>query len=138
MPHFCLMSRIILSRKGMDSGSGGMASPMLHGRLLSLPIPDQRSDIRYASLQAGPGLSYGALIHQLAGKRMATAHLDPDLQHGDLPRKPGWKPVYGQTGAALSHLRSEGVGAGDLLLFFGWFREAERWERKWRFKSLKM
>ena len=127
------MPKLIISRKGMDAGSGGMASPILGNRLLSLPIPDLRSDIRYASLKAAPGLSYGALISQLSGKRLGFAHLDPDLVESDLPRPAGWKPVFGQTGAALSHLRSEGVGVGDLFLFFGWFREAEKMKGKWRY-----
>ncbi len=34
--------KVILSRKGMDSTSGGIASPILpDGTLLSLPIPDK-------------------------------------------------------------------------------------------------
>lgn len=119
----------------MDSGSGGMASPILGDRLLSLPIPDNRSDIRYSSLMVDQRTSYGALISQLSGKRMRFAHLDPDLVEEDLDRHPDWRPTFGQTGAALSHLRSEGVGIGDLFLFFGWFREAEKHRGKWAYKS---
>ena len=36
--------KVILSRKGMDSESGVMASPILpDGTLLSLPIPDRKA-----------------------------------------------------------------------------------------------
>lgn len=133
--HFCHMPKVILSRKGVDSGSGGMASPILENRLVSLPIPDSRSAIRYSSIKDDFGMSYGAIISQLSGKRPAYAHLDPDLIYDDQPRMPGWKPTFGQCNASLSHLRREGVGVGDLFLFFGWFREAKKHQGKWRFKS---
>jgi hypothetical protein len=50
------------------------------------------------------------------------AHLDPDLSHGSFPRLAGWRPVFGQTGAAQGHLSKNGVQEGDLFLFFGLFR----------------
>lgn len=132
--HFCEMPKVIISRKGFDSGSGGMASPIIDGRLLSLPIPDSRSAIRYTSLRDQSGISYGALINQLGDKKPRYAHLDPDLIYRDQPREAGWKPTFGQCNASLSHLRGECVGVGDLFLFFGWFREAEKQKGKWRFK----
>lgn len=52
----------------------------------------------------------------------ALAHFDPDLVHSALPRRPGWKPCFGQTSSSQSHLQSCGVGIGDVFLFFGWFR----------------
>ena len=43
--------KVILSRKGMDSTSGGMASPILpDGTLLSLPIPDKTARTTYKKL----------------------------------------------------------------------------------------
>lgn len=132
--HFCEMPKVIISRKGFDSGSGGMASPIMDERLLSLPIPDSRSAIRYSSLYDQSGISYGALINQLGGKRPQFAHLDPDLNQGDQPREEEWMPTFGQCNASLSHLKGEGVGVGDLFLFFGWFREAEKQKGKWRYK----
>ena len=43
--------KVILSRKGMDSKSGGMASPILpDGTLLSLPIPDRTVGTAYKDL----------------------------------------------------------------------------------------
>ena len=55
----------------------------------------------------------------------AVAHLDPDLDPHARKRKPGWLPMFGQANAAEAHLRTAGVGAGDLFLFFGWFRQTE-------------
>jgi len=43
--------KVILSRKGFDSGTGGYPSPILpDGTLLSLPIPDATSDIKYSDI----------------------------------------------------------------------------------------
>lgn len=122
--------KVILSRKGFDSGSGGTASPILPcGTPVSLPIPDPRSRTRYQDVRvAGNGLDLGALVHGLTKGRVRPghpAHLDPDLDHAAIERASGWMPAFGQTGAAQSHLAGCGVGVGDLFLFFGWFRDAE-------------
>lgn len=56
----------------------------------------------------------------------SPTHLDPDLSNEALPRQEGWQPAFGQTGAAQSHLNSQGVEVGDLFLFFGWFKKVEK------------
>lgn len=121
--------KLILSRKGFDSSAGGVPSPIFpDGRIVSLPIPDQNSPITYESILAGDD-SLGQLVADLAGKRVLPhqgAHLDPDLAAPSLPRLPNWRPIFGQTGQAQSHLRNNGVGPGDLFLFFGLFREVAR------------
>lgn len=60
-------------------------------------------------------------------------HLDPDLQRPSGRHLPGWLPALGQTGAAQGHLRKQQVGAGDVFLFFGWFRQIERYLGAWRY-----
>jgi hypothetical protein len=60
-------------------------------------------------------------------------HLDPDLRRQSVPRKPGWTPCFGQLATAQSHLAAQQVGVGDVFLFFGWFRQAERHGDRWRF-----
>lgn len=130
------MMKIILSRKGFDSGAGGYPNPILpSGRLCVLPIPDKRSIIQYRhihvdddSLPKGMNRNLGSLVSQLTGRRISPlrrAHLDPDLDAGNLPRKPEWRPLFGQRGAALGHLQKQAVGLGDLFLFFGWFKQTE-------------
>lgn len=52
-------------------------------------------------------------------------HLDPDLRKDVRNRLPGWKPAFGQSGGALTHLRNFGVSKDDLFLFYGWFKETE-------------
>ena len=39
---------VIISRKGFDSSSGGVPSPIFfNGKMLSLPIPDKHSKIQH-------------------------------------------------------------------------------------------
>lgn len=120
--------KIILSRKGFDSSSGGVASPLFpDGTLLSLPIPAEEGTVTYGDLNWGEH-HLGAVVESLTRGRMqrgARAHLDPDLYPSIYPRAAGWRPLFGQDGAAQSHLANQGVGVGDLFLFFGWFRAVE-------------
>lgn len=119
--------KIILSRKGFDGGSGGTPSPILpDGRMLSLPIPDEHSPITYRDIN-WDGYDLGAVVSSLTKGRISAldgAHLDPDLDENSLPRRDGWRPIFGQTGASQGHLRNQGVGEGDLFLFFGLFQNA--------------
>jgi hypothetical protein len=118
--------RVILSRKGFDSSAGGGPSPILpDGRMLSLPIPDRPDGtVRYADIAWGAGTLLD-LLRQLGYARFdedAVAHLDPDLVAACYPRAPRWTALFGQVGAAATHLNGHRVGAGDLFLFWGLFR----------------
>jgi len=119
--------KIILSRKGFDSGIGRVASPILpDGTLLSLPIPEE-SSIRYRDLFC-EGAEFEKLVEDLTSGKVRgsdCAHLDPDLDARSYPRQPGWRPLFGPSGPAMTHLRNNGLGLGDLFLFFGWFRQTE-------------
>lgn len=130
--------RLILSRKGFDSSAGGCPSPLFpDGSVYALPIPDARSAIRYRDIHH-QGINVADLVAGLTGDRKRRgqgAHLDPDLIAEGYPRQPGWRPLLGQTGAAQSHLRNQGVKAGDLFLFFGLFRAVEKHGRSWCFKK---
>jgi len=125
--------KLILSRKGFDSGAGGAPSPILPGgAMLSLPVPDGRSEVRYSGIRFRRGTKVGKLVEDLTRgrakrvKASARAHLDPDLRRESLRRGKGWRPLFGQVGAARKHLENQAVGPGDLFLFFGWFRRT-RW-----------
>ena len=125
--------KVIFSRKGVDSASGGIASPLVEGRPVSLPIPTrQPSPTRYCDL-AEP---YRKLARDLSGgklARQARCHLDPDLDPAALAYRPaGWRGSLGQCGSALGHLRNQQVGVGDLFLFWGLFRDVERTGGRWR------
>src|SRR5690242_6351714 len=122
--------KIILSRKGFDSSVGGVASPILpSGWLCSLPIPmaDGENAPRYQDILYG-GQSLGKLVRDLTGGRVLPdrpAHLDPDINRASVSRLPGWRGAFGQAGIAERHLQNQGVGAGDVFLFYGWFKQVE-------------
>ncbi|MEZ4865105.1 MAG: hypothetical protein R3C14_27565 [Caldilineaceae bacterium] len=120
--------KVILSRKGFDASAGGVASPIFpDGRIVSLPIPDPNGTVRYDEL-TWESVALGPLVESLTRGRIsrgATAHLDPDIYTTLYPHRPDWRPLFGQDGAAQSHLVNQGVAEGDLFLFFGWFRQVE-------------
>ena len=135
--------KIIFSRKGFDSSCGGVASPVLHGQVISLPIPEPRPNplggsMTYGQIRTGTAVPTGPLVDDLTGGGLTAgspAHLDPDLEAGNLvSRPPGWRPLFGQTGAAERHLQNQGVGPGDVFLFFGWFHEVDFVAGKFRFR----
>ncbi len=131
--------RLILSRKGFDSSatSGGCASPILpDGQLVSLPIPHSEARLPYSGLRPR-GIDVAHLVADLTRGRIAQdalVHLDPDLEEGARDRQQGWSPAFGQDSIAQRHLEHMGVGAGDLFLFFGWFREVELVRGRYRFR----
>jgi Nucleotide modification associated domain 3 len=42
--------------------------------------------------------------------------------------------MFGQSVAAQGHLRSQGIGPGDLFICFGPFRPTERWAGGYRWQ----
>src|ERR1017187_993569 len=89
--------KIILSRKGIDSGalSGKMASPILPcGCLCSIPIP-YRCGISYSDAHFGTR-SFQQIIRELKPRwSNRLAHLDPDLRRDAVTSRPsGWRPAF--------------------------------------------
>ena len=114
--------RVIFSRKGFDSSSGGCPSPIIDGHPVSLPIPtSHRSETTYGVL----GL--GDIVERQTNGRIARDH----LCHED-PMFAGGRCAFGQTSAAQSHLSRHGVKVGDVFLFFGLFSDEVTGERHHR------
>src|SRR5207253_694223 len=67
-------------------------------------------------------------------KASARVHLDPDLRIESLPRKQGWRPLFGPAKSAQGHLDKQGVELGYIFLFFGRFRRVEQVDGRFRFK----
>jgi putative DNA base modification enzyme with NMAD domain len=128
--------KIVFSRKGFDSQYGRVPNAVLpDGTLVSFPIEDKKSVISAEEVRRC-GESVGEMVEQLTGGRMSRtyrAHLDPDLDAASYPRRPGWRPVLGQTGSSLAHLRNQCVSTGDLFLFFGWYQPVERVGSRWAY-----
>lgn len=128
--------KIVLSRKGFDQGSGGAPSPVFaDDSMFSIPIPDGRTLQRYGGMRHGEH-DIGEVVSDLTKGHYSgrsSAHVDPDLERGRMPRLEGWRPAFGQTGAAQRHLHNQSVGPGDLFLFFGWFCDvSRRSDGRWR------
>lgn len=105
--------KLVFSRKGFDSASGGYPSPIVDGVPISLPIPVAgRSETTYGDL----GL--GELVERVTKGRLTAGskcHCDPMFENG--------RCAFGQTGAAQTHLERQGVSEGDVFLFFGLFSD---------------
>lgn len=114
--------RIIFSRKGFDSAAGGKPSPIVNGEPISIPIPtEHRSNSTYEQM----GL--GELVRHVTRGRIAPeqlCHEDPMFHQG--------RCAFGQTGAAQAHLANQGVGVGDVFLFFGLFADENGQDRHHR------
>ena len=129
--------KIILSRKSFDAAAGGVPSPILDdGTMLPLPIPSRTCPITYNDISLH-GHDLGRVVEDLGGRRMHEgrrvpltaqhgAHLDPDIVASARRRTRGWRPLFGQADGEQTLLERSGVGPGDVFLFFGWFRRAER------------
>ncbi|MBX7527686.1 hypothetical protein [Qipengyuania vesicularis] len=111
--------KIVFSRKGFDSAAGGGASPIVDGKPISLPIPaGVASRTTYGDLGLGD--------HAAVASRGRLGENDP-CHHDPMFLDDG-TCVFGQVGAAQTHLANQGVGVGDVFLFFGLFREEESGE----------
>lgn len=106
--------RIVFSRKGFDSAAGGGPSPIVEGRPVSLPIPaGVASRTTYGDLGLGD--------HAVRASK--GRHDGASLCHHDPMFLTDGNCLFGQCGAAQTHLRNHGVGVGDVFLFFGLFRQ---------------
>lgn len=129
--------KLVLSRKGFDSQYGGIPSPIFPDkRLFSLPIPAKGENTTIGDLHFRD-ISVPLLVEQLSGGQIdatTTIHRDPDLDPNLVNRNGTWSPAFGQAGAAQGHLENQGVGVGDVFLFYGWFREVENRKGIWRYR----
>lgn len=124
--------KVILSRKGFDSDNGGYPSPILpNGEMVSLPIPSSNK-IHYSDIRTDKSTCYD-LMKDLKPKikyndkwktlsKNTRCHLDPDIYKNAITRESGWKPCFGPSVSAQTHLKNQDVKEDDLFLFFGWFK----------------
>lgn len=116
--------KLILSRKGFDSGSGGCPSPIFpDGTMFSLPIPSGDRE-RFDDLQHGT-VDIASVVDGITGGHLTArdrAHLDPDLNFDTYRHRKNraawqqWRGMLGQTGIAQRHLDKQAIGAGDVFL----------------------
>lgn len=125
--------KIILSRKGLDTGSGKSPSPIIQSekRMFSIPIPDDcETYYGYNDLRFSDDLSCCELMEQLNIKaRNCRAHTDPDIRrylYQADKTDPNWRPMFGQYSYPQGHLNKQRIGDGDIFLFFGLFKDIEK------------
>ena len=107
--------KLILSRKGFDSSAGRAASPIVEGRPVSMPIPaGRRSPATYGDIGLGDTVE-----HITKGRIRSFYHCHHD------PMFSGSRCAFGQVGASQSHLSNQGVGVGDVFVFWGLFKPLE-------------
>lgn len=111
--------RIIFSRKGFDSSAGGGPSPIVNGRPLSLPIPAARVDGKLVSQTPYGDLGLGDHAAKASRGKLGAG----DLCHHDPMFLGDGTCAFGQHSAAQTHLEGQGVGLGDVFVFFGLFAE---------------
>ncbi len=106
--------KIVFSRKGFDSASGGGPSPIIDGRPVSLPIPSS----------GGSGTTWDDLgLGEQVARASRGRHSGDEECHHDPMFLPDGTCLFGQCGAAQTHLANREVGVGDVFVFFGLFRE---------------
>ncbi len=129
---------VILSRKGIDSSSGGMYSPLngKTGEYVFIPKPESKNQIS----RNYKGIDYNRLkinfmnfdnIFEILETRKRIpkygAHLDPDLIQ-IFPTE-NWRPIFGQKGSAQGYLRNCGVGQNSIGAIFLFFSRFSPWEK---------
>ena len=128
--------RVILSRKGFDGINGGMPSPIMpNGDMISMPIPSDGDRDRYSALTY-KGKTYLKILRELKPSfPHCRCHLDPDLDvKRRIVRIRKWKPAFGQIGSSAAHLlKTNNIGSGDIILFFGNFHHVEEIAGRYRY-----
>ncbi len=126
--------KIVFSRKGFDSSSGGKPSFIFpDGSLFSVPIPTKNDKLTFGDLQFSyAGDSAHKILNQVTNglhDENGICHHDPmEIQHDN-----GKNLVLGQFGRPDAQLRNGGIDKGDLFLFFGWFRHIDKINGKWQY-----
>ena len=128
--------RVILSRNGFDSATGGWPSiilPELDNKMISFPIPDPDDNLKYSDIQA---LENGKSLYDIMKDLKRTpkltlnkekidftdetcCHFDPDIYDYSVERENGWRGIFGQIDQAQTVLKNNNVEEGDLFIFFG-------------------
>lgn len=132
--------KVILIRKGFDSGTGGWPSIILPDKkMISFPIPDSTDNLKYSDIKTfEDGKSLYEIMKNLKRKpkiiinkdkfdftEETHCHFDPDICNYALEREKGWKGIFGQIDQAEKVLENNKVKEEDLFIFFGWFKNVE-------------
>jgi len=121
--------RIILSRKGLDSGVCDLNNLLLTDannkqHLIMIPIPSKNGKDSYdnLSLSQDKNVSNVAKSYLSQSKiisRESLCHADPNIIN--FYNEPVFLGSIGQVDQSQSHLKNKNIKEGDLIIFFGVF-----------------
>lgn len=123
--------RIILSRKGLDSGVCDISNLLFVGKngnknLIMLPIPADDGVHTYQELNFGNEETFNIVKQYLDKSKkiniQSKCHADPNIVN--YFNDPVFLGSIGQVDQAQSHLQNQKIDIGDLFIFFGVFAEA--------------
>lgn len=121
--------KIILSRKGLDSGVSDLSNLLLtdkngNSNLIMIPIPDCEEKYTYNDLKFSKNQKILDAVKQYLGKSKkinlhSKCHVDPNLINYFDDKE--FLGTLGQVGQAQSHIENKKIGIGDIFIFFGVF-----------------
>ena len=119
--------RIVLSRKGWDSGSGGRPNLIFDetGEMVMLPIPEYENDVTYDKLHLSRDENIRNHLKRIVPAHCQktnipfTCHADPNLRN--LFGRKEYQGSLGQVSTSQTHLKNQKIKVGDVFIFFGLF-----------------
>ena len=122
--------KVLLSRKGVDSGNIQMSNLVINSsdknEIIMIPIPSEKDKISYNDLTFSQDKNVNTHIkdyiksHTIRLNELNTkCHADPNISNyfNDF----NFLGSIGQIGVSLSHLEKHNVKVGDIFIFFGRF-----------------
>lgn len=130
-----MTKKVILSRKGFDSSAGGKPSFIYGDRLITLPIPGVGSGISYKDIFFDHNTKLDKVMEDVGIKQYySECHLDPDIKFDSITNRHNkWKPAFGQADIPEKVLKKNNIGAGDIFLFYGWFKKLDKKDGKYKY-----
>lgn len=136
--------KVIFSRKGFDQSAGGFPSLIFpDGTLFSIPIPSGPYNCTYSRLTFQyQGESIAGILNQVTnGKIRRSKQLqdcdyagpDQGCHHDPMLFAESNRMVLGPGKKPEAHLRRQQTAAGDIFLFYGWFRKIARVNGRWAY-----
>ena len=121
-------NKLIISRKGFDSGSGGCLSPIIpDGTMFSLPIPSWDQEA-FEDLQHGD-IDIASVVTGVTNGRMSgqnLIHLDPDLNFEAYRHRKEranwqhWRGMLGHAGLPHDRVRRSGIDPAASTMAFAY------------------
>ena len=115
--------KVILSRKGVDSGNCAVNNLIVNEKnFIVFPIPYENEIFCYQDIKLYANLWPKLFKNNKFKKELApqkTCHLDPNIQN--FLQEKNFIASFGQSGGAQTQLDKQNIGIGDIFLFWSGF-----------------